>query len=220
MRALSNLISVLRFFLLIGAFIISIFAMVYLMRHGHAWVFLAWLVFVIPGLVLPFFTPMWAFYVGVWSTIIVLSLCESYLERQIKREHEFGAEPNLGSINAKVLASSVAVWDAGPFLNAGGRIGLVSASLGGMYCSASKVRSPNGIEQFRESARIEWDAIVSCRFDDAEGVEEPFESKRRLIIDVGAPWFYFIVIGISSAEEESRWRSALDQFAPWSVSPE
>ena len=75
MRALSGLASLLGGLLGIAIFAVSIWGMLILIHQGHAWVMVLWLFMLIPGLVLPFFTQLWALALILWvAFFLVVSL--------------------------------------------------------------------------------------------------------------------------------------------------
>ena len=88
-----GLINFLILILRIAAFGISAWATFYLITHGHKWVIFLWLLAVLPGLVTPFFTSIWAVYLACWVLMLILMIlggvANSIAERKDSTEFPF-----------------------------------------------------------------------------------------------------------------------------------
>ena len=74
MRLIGGLLTLLASLLATSIFVVSGWATVILMHEGHGWVLVLWAFMVLPALVLPFFTHLWALALFAWAAFVLVAV--------------------------------------------------------------------------------------------------------------------------------------------------
>jgi len=80
MRLLGGLLTLLTSLLATSIFVVAGWGTLILVHEGHSWVLVLWIMMVLPALVLPFFTHLWALALLVWIAFFLVAALASVVD--------------------------------------------------------------------------------------------------------------------------------------------